>query len=433
VVVDGVVWGVVTAFRTTPDHPFPPGAELRLHDFATLVAQAIVNAEARRETAELVAEQTALRRIATLVAGGRPQTEVLEAVTAEVGALFEAETVTLVRWVGVQDEVSVIAAWNHPEAEPVEPGSLYHPDHDSATLRVLETGLAARAAETSAERGTCAVIAAPVIISGSLLAALTASRAGRRMFPAGTEIRLRSFADLAAQSIANERAQAELRASRARIVSAADETRRRLERNLHDGAQQRLVSLSVQLRLAKAKLPDAPGEASELLDQAAEELAQALAELRDLARGLHPAMLTERGLGPALDALAKRMPLPVSVAYGIDGRLPAPVEAAAYFVASEALANVAKYALASEVSVRTGCDHGVAEIEVADDGVGGADLTSGSGLRGLADRIEALGGAFGLESTPGEGTRVWARIPLVAEPVTDLPRAAAESPDARRR
>jgi signal transduction histidine kinase len=427
IVVGGAVWGVVTAFRTQPDDPFPPGAELRLHDFAALVAQAIVNAEVRRETAELVAEQTALRRIATLVAAGRPQAEVLDAVTADAGALFEAETVTLVRWEGVQDEVSVVAAWSRAGSVSVEPGSLYHPEPGSATLAVLETGYASRSEESSPERGPCSVIAAPVIIAGSLLAALTASRHGPRLFTAGTEIRLRSFADLAAQSIANERAQAELRASRARIVSAADETRRRLERNLHDGAQQHLVSLAVSLRLAATMLPDAPNEARELLDQAAEELAQALDELRDLARGLHPAMLTERGLGPALEGLASRMPLPVSVEHMIDGRLPAPVEAAAYFVASEALANVAKHAQASNVAIRTGWEDGAVGIEVVDDGVGGADLTAGSGLRGLADRVEALGGTFGVASAPGKGTRLRARIPLDAEAVPDRPEAAEPS------
>ena len=180
--------------------------------------------------------------------GGRPETEALDAVIAEVAPLFEATTVTLVRWQGVQDEVVVVAAWCEQGTVPVAVGSLYHPDPGSATLAVLETGYASRSKETSRERGTCSVIAAPVIIGGSLLGALTASRSGSAMFPSGAEIRLRSFADLAAQSIANERAQAELRASRARIVRAADEARRRLERNLHDGAQQRLVSLSLELR-----------------------------------------------------------------------------------------------------------------------------------------------------------------------------------------
>src|SRR5205823_4043044 len=252
IVIDGRVWGAVMASRTQPADPFPPDAEHQLGDFAALVAQAIVNADARRETAELVAEQSALRRIA-----------------------------------------------------------------------------------------------APVIIKALLLGALTALRPGKEQFPSGAAIRLRSFADLAAQSIANERAQAELRASRARIVRTADETRERFERNLHDGAQQRLVSVSIALRLATAKLPPEAEEARALLVGASDELTQALEELRDLARGLHPVILTEAGLGPALDALASRAPLPVAVENRVDVSLPAPVEAAVYYVVSESLTNVAKYAHAS--------------------------------------------------------------------------------------
>jgi signal transduction histidine kinase len=415
VVVDGMVWGAVTAFRTQLDDPFPPGAEMRLHDFAALVAQAIVNAEARRETAAMVAEQTALRHIATLVAAARPQAEVLEAVTAEVGRLFGASTVTLLRPAGDHDGFVVLASCSDPETLPVEPGSRYHPAPGSATLAVLETGCASRSEETSSEQGRCSAIVAPVIINGSLHAVLEASRPAEA-FPDGAETRLRSFADLAAQSIANARAQAEVRASRARIVRASDETRRRLERNLHDGAQQRLVSLSVLLRLATAKLPGAADEARDLLLNAAAELTLALEELRDLARGLHPPFLTERGLGPALEGLASRMPLPVSVEQGIEGQLPAPVEAAVYFVASEALTNVAKHAAAAEATVRTEWADGAALIEVVDDGVGGADLAAGSGLQGLTDRIEALGGSFGVDSVPGKGTRVWARIPQAGDP-----------------
>jgi signal transduction histidine kinase len=412
IVVDGRVWGVVTAERTQPGDAFLPDAEHQLGDFAALVAQAIVNAEARRETAELVAEQSALRRIATLVAGGRPQTEVMDAVTSEVRTLFGATIVNLVRWEGVHDEVVIVAASSDRDTSPGEAGSLYHPAPGSATLAVLETGFASSSEESSPERGICSVIAAPVIIKASLLGALTASRPGKEMFPTGAEIRLRSFADLAAQAIANERAQAELRASRARIVRTADETRERLERNLHDGAQQRLVSVSVVLRLATAKLASSSEDARVLLVGAADELTQALEELRDLARGLHPATLTKHGLEPALEALASRAPLPVAVVNEIDARLPASVEAAVYYVVAESLTNVAKYAAASQVSVRATCVDGVVRIEVADDGVGGADVQGGSGLRGLADRIEALGGHFGIDSAPGSGTQVWAEVQL---------------------
>ncbi len=202
----------------------------------------------------------------------------------------------------------------------------------------------------------------------------------------------------------------ELRRSRARLVEASDVERRRLERNLHDGAQQRLVSLSLMLRLAQARVESDPGQADRLLGQASEELAQALEELRELARGIHPAVLSDRGLGAALEALVARTPLTVDLELSAD-RLPEPVEAAAYYVVSEALANVAKYAQASSVAVSIASVNGHAVVEVADDGVGGADPSKGSGLRGLVDRVEALDGRLQVESPPGRGTRIRVEIP----------------------
>jgi PAS domain S-box-containing protein len=207
------------------------------------------------------------------------------------------------------------------------------------------------------------------------------------------------------------RQEEELRRSRARIVEAGDAERRRLERNLHDGAQQRLVSLSLSLRLAQGRIRSDPGGADELLEGSREELAQALEELRELARGIHPAVLTDRGLEAALEALAARSPLPVEIK-GASCELPPPVEAAAYYVVSEALANVTKYAQASAVEVTVARMNGVAVVEVADDGVGGADPLRGSGLRGLADRVAALSGQLDVASPPGAGTRVRAEIPL---------------------
>jgi PAS domain S-box-containing protein len=207
-----------------------------------------------------------------------------------------------------------------------------------------------------------------------------------------------------------KRHEGELRSSRVRLVRAGDEARRKLERNLHDGAQQRLVSLSLALRLAHARLKEDPEEAERLLDGASEELAQALGELRELARGIHPAVLSERGLSAALEALAGRAPLPVEVKAPSD-RLPPAVEAAAYHVISEALANVGKYAQASSVEVKVSRLDGRAIVEIADDGVGGADPSRGTGLRGLADRVEALDGVLEVESAPGVGTRIRAEIP----------------------
>ena len=215
--------------------------------------------------------------------------------------------------------------------------------------------------------------------------------------------------------ISAQRQQAEeLRRSRARIVEAGDAERRRLERNLHDGAQQRLVSISIALRLARQKLGADPSAAERMLAAADEELAQALQELRELARGLHPAILTDRGLGPALESLAARAPVPVEVAATPDERLPPQVEAAAFYVVAEALANAAKYARASNVSVRVNRLDGRAVVEVCDDGVGGADAARGSGLRGLSDRIEALAGTIMVESPAGEGTTIRAEIPCAS-------------------
>ena len=203
----------------------------------------------------------------------------------------------------------------------------------------------------------------------------------------------------------------ELRASRARLVEAGDAERRRLERDLHDGAQARLVGVSLLLRTARARAPE-EGELTQLLDRAMDELNQGLTELRELAHGIHPAVLTDRGLEPAVEALVARAPFPVRVEAACDGRLPPPVESAAYFVVSEALTNVAKYARANEASVAIRRMNGQVTIEVADDGVGGADASRGSGLRGLADRVAALDGTLSLDSPPGRGTRLRAEIPV---------------------
>jgi len=223
----------------------------------------------------------------------------------------------------------------------------------------------------------------------------------------GRTVVLVSGADVTQRRLQEE----EIRASRARIVKAGDEARRRLERNLHDGAQQRLVALSLSLRLAQSKLGTDPAAADAVLESARGELAAALDELRELARGIHPAILTDRGLAAALEALASRLAIPVEI-HTPDVELPQPVEAAAYYVVAEALANVIKYARASVVTVRISCDEERVRVAVADDGVGGADATAGSGLRGLSDRVAALEGSLHVDSPAGEGTRIVAVIPL---------------------
>jgi signal transduction histidine kinase len=412
IMVERKVWGVVAASRRELGDPFAPGDEERLSDFCALVAQAIVNAEARRETAALVAEQSCLRQIAMLVAAGRPQAAVLEAVTEEAGMLFGAASVSLVRWEGVQDELVVAAAWGGAGSAPMRERSLYHPDPSGPTLAVLGTGAVCHGIESSPERGSVSVIAAPVIATGRLFGALTAARAAEDPFPAGAEIRLRSFADLAAQSIANERAQAELRASRARVVQTGDEARRRLERNLHDGAQQQLVSVSLALRLVERMFESNASTARVVLREASNELADAMQELRELARGLHPGLLSKLGLGPALDALAARSPFVVEIIDVPKDRVSGPIEAAVYYVVSESLTNAAKHAAASSATVSVLCSGDTVSVEIADDGVGGASLEAGSGLRGLVDRVEALGGELTVASPRGGGTLVRADLPL---------------------
>jgi signal transduction histidine kinase len=421
IIVDRRVWGVVAASRREPGDTFARGDEERLRDFSALVALAITNAEARTEAAALMAEQSALRRIATLVAAGRPQAAVLDAVTAEAGMLFGAASVTLVRWEGIEDETVVVAAWCAAGVSPIVPRSLYHPEPGGPTLGVLETGASRRGVESSRERGTVAVIAAPVIANRSLFGSLTAVRAVEEPFAAGAETRLRSFADLAGQSIGNERARAELRSSRARIVQTSDEARRRLERNLHDGAQQRLVSVSLALRLVEQMLAGESSTPSVLLREAATELTEAMQELRELARGLHPAVLSDHGLGPALEALSERSPFPVEIIGAPqERRLPAPVEAAIYYVAAESLTNAVKHADASSARVVLTFEGDDVSVEIADDGSGGASFHSGSGLRGLSDRVEALGGELTVVSPRGGGTLVRADLPL-REPIEAPP------------
>jgi signal transduction histidine kinase len=230
----------------------------------------------------------------------------------------------------------------------------------------------------------------------------------------GTEQRLAEFTELVATAIANAESQAELSASRARIVATADETRRRIERDLHDGAQQHLVALALELRAAHARVPPELGELSAELEGVAGGLTEAMEDLREIARGIHPAILAEGGLGPALRAVARRSPVPVHLDVRVPGRLPEPLEVGAYYVVSEALTNAAKHARASGVSVDVAAVDGALRVDVRDDGVGGARLgaASGSGLVGLKDRVEALGGRIAVESPPGEGTKLHVELPL---------------------
>jgi signal transduction histidine kinase len=338
-------------------------------------------------------------------------------VTEEVGRLLGAHSANMVRFNDDDETATVVGDWSTGRVRNVPVGDTVRMDGDTASARVHRTGAPARIDDYGQCTGELAAmlrglgfrcaVAAPVFLDGRLWGAMIVSSVEPEPFPQGAEQRIADFAALAAQALANANAREELAASRARLVTAADEERRRLERNLHDGAQQRLVSLALMLRLAARRHGEDPDLAC-----AGDELALALEELRELARGIHPAVLTERGLEPAVESLASRAPLPVEVDIRLPERLPRPVEAAAYYVVSEALANVAKYAQASSVSVRVAHDNGRVLVGVKDDGVGGADATRGTGLSGLADRIAALDGRLEVESRPGEGTTVRAEIPV---------------------
>jgi signal transduction histidine kinase len=315
----------------------------------------------------------------------------------------------------------VCAAWSIGKTRNVPVGTFIALSGDSVSALIHRTGRPERIDDFSSVEGETATmlrrlgyrsaVGTPIRLGGRLWGAVIVSTAEPEPFPEGSEHRIASFAELVAQALANAEARQELADSRARIVQAGDEERRRIERNLHDGAQQRLVALSLELRMAERKLADGDPRAAELLEQASKDLGDALQELRELARGIHPAILSDKGLEPALEMLAGRAQLPVDLCAELEARLPAPVEAAAYYLVSEALTNASKHAHASSVRVSVEHTNGNAVVEVADDGVGGADLQGGSGLRGLRDRVEALGGTLEVDSREGAGTTLVARLP----------------------
>jgi PAS domain S-box-containing protein len=366
---------------------------------------------------KLAAEQAALRRVAVLVASDEPPEHVFSAVTQEICSLLGIPTVVLERF---DDERTATVVGHYSESGssgfPVgstvklEAGlSAEHVYRTGTAKRVDYEGLSGEVARQMRASGYRATVAVPITLAGRTWGALIAALREGETLPGDTERRMAAFADLVALVLTTATARQALNASRARIVEASDAERRRLERNLHDGAQQRLVAVSITLRMAKARSDS--DVVTALLDGAETELTEALKELRGLAQGLHPAVLVDRGLPAALDALAARATFPVELLEVPAERLPEPVEVAAYYVASEALANAAKYAEASVATVRMTHTDGLVVVEIADDGRGGATLEGGTGLRGLTDRVEALGGRLAILSPPGQGTTVRAELP----------------------
>jgi signal transduction histidine kinase len=428
IVVEGRVWGMAGVGSTRPEPP-PPDTEERLSDFADLVATALANAATRdelqtsrdqlRELAEL---QAALRQVATLVARGVPASEVFSTVAQELARALGAANASLWRYES-DGTATLISAHDDPLQKKAMPaGSRWPLEGENIVAMILDSGRPARmdthdnasgwAAARIRELGIHAGVGAPIVVEGSLWGAAVVGSAVPRPLPPDTEARVTEFADLVATAIANAESRAELTASRARIVAAADNARRRLERDLHDGAQQRLVSLALELRSAQASVPSELGELSEQLARIGTGMAAASENLQELSRGIHPAILSKGGLGPALKSLARRCPVPVNLDVAVEHRLPDSVEVSAYYVVAEALTNAAKYAQACEVTVCAETKGDSLDLSIHDDGIGGADSRKGSGLTGLEDRVEVLGGHMQITSPPGGGTSLHITIPV---------------------
>src|SRR4051794_30787677 len=413
--VRGRPWGVMIA--TSKDVPFLVETESRLQDFTELVAIAIANTEARSEVDRLAEEQAGLRRVATLVARGVPPAEVFEAVAREAGQLLGVDAMHMGRY---DDGAAIsVAGWSRG-GDHLPVGTRVELDGTNVASRVLRSGRPARidgyspVSVATADRlrhrlGVYSSVAVPIVVDDRLWGLMIASSKQYQPLPADTEARLLGFTELVATAIANTEARTALAASRARLVAAGDEERRRVVRDLHDGAQQRLVHTVIMLKIAERELEDQGGRVSELVKEALAQAESANAEVRELAHGILPSVLTHGGLRAAIHALASRMTLPVEIDVSVP-RLPEQIEATAYFVVAEALTNVTKHARAQHATVTGRMDNHALRIEVRDDGEGGA-RTEGGGLIGLRDRVATLDGTLTVESPPGGGTVVTATIP----------------------
>jgi PAS domain S-box-containing protein len=415
--VDGRRWGAVTASWTSEESP-PRDTEERISRFAQLLDTAIANAEARSEVERLADEQAALRRVATLVAEGGSPTAVFDAVASEMESLLGADGVTLSRYER-DDEVTVVAH-SGPKAGQVPPGTRVRHEGENLTSIVRRTERTARMehyeethgaiAGLVRDLGVRASVAAPIVVDGRLWGVTIANWQSDQSPPPDTEQRMLEFAQLLDTAIANADSRDQLTASRARLLTAADHARRRVVRDLHDGAQQRLVHTIITLTLARQALDTEDANAKSLVGEALEHARKGNAELRELAHGILPAALTHGGLRAGIDAVVARLDLPIAVEVTAE-RFPADIEATAYFVVAEALTNVVKHSHARTGEVRVFVDRGRLRVVVRDDGAGGAD-PHGHGLVGMADRAVALGGRLDVESPAGGGTVVTATLPL---------------------
>jgi signal transduction histidine kinase len=412
IVVENRVWGKLVVASTQTQ--LAPDTESRLMAFTELVGTAIANADARGHVQRLADEQAALRRVATLVARGAPEIEVLAAVAEEVSRLFPGRDTQINRY---EAGAAICVA---STGTTMFIGTRFALDVDSLSARVFRTGRPARigryadvegpVGDYARSGGLQAAVGVPIVVDGLLWGMIASASSQPGDVPLETESRLAQFAELVATAISNLQARADLAASRARIVAAADEERRRVVRDLHDGAQQRLVHTVITLKLAQQALENRADDAPAFLGEAVSQAEHAVAEVRELALGILPSVLTHGGLGAAIDALASRMPVPVELHVSV-GRLPRAIEATAYFIVAEALTNVSKHSAAEHAEVSAREEAGMLSIEVRDDGIGGA-RASGGGLLGLADRVAAVDGRLEVESPRAGGTRIAAVIPL---------------------
>jgi signal transduction histidine kinase len=373
---------------------------------------------------QIADQQRALRRVATLVACGVSPAEVFEAVAAEVGNVLRIDHTQIIRF-EPDDTARTLGYWNNPEAPKVMPplGGHWPIESGSVTASVRDTERPARM--TNYENATSAIgiwahtagvqsaVGCPVKVEGRIWGAMVINSLDAEPLPADTEARMQEFIELVGTAIANAQNRSDLLTSRARVVAASDESRRRIERDLHDGAQQGLVTLALKLRTIQSTAGPEQTHLQEQLTGLIHDLSDILNELQEVSRGIVPPVLARSGLGPALRSLARHSPVPVDLHANYDGRLPEPVEVGVYYTLAEALTNVTKHAQATEVRVDLVTEHQAVRLSIKDDGKGGADLHKGSGLVGLKDRIEALEGTIEITSPPGAGTCLSVNIPVV--------------------
>ena len=425
--VDDRVWGAMVVSDSR--RILPADTERRMENFTELIATAIASREARDRVArseararELADEQAALRRVATLVAAGIQPAELFSAVSDEVARLFTADGAGVGRF--EPDGSGVVVVGRSESLRSIPLGSRQALEESIMAGEVYRTGRAARVdvrkddvdtralsemAQQVLAMGYFSIVGAPIVVEGELWGLLSAS-SSQASLPPKTERRVERFAELVATAVANAESRAQLAASRARLVSAGDETRRRLERDLHDGIQQWLVALALKARKA-AGLAAAGESPVQELSALADDLVAVTDELREISRGIHPAILSDAGLDDALEALARRSAIPVDLDVAFDGRYEPTLEATVYYVVAESITNAIKHARVSTVAVRGGRRGDTIDLEIKDDGIGGAEPGRGTGLIGLKDRVETLGGTIALASPVGVGTTIRVQLP----------------------